>query len=118
LLPLRRALRAATPFPIDAVTIEECLDDERDPVDALFRRARAVGLAGLTPGERSGHLWRVVGEVAESMAEVVLTKLAYNVFWTSLNLAFTASTCCFSRLTRLSSHSRSRARYELVRYRA
>ena len=81
LLPLRTALRAATPFPVDAETIEGCLEDERDHFDALFRRTRAVGLAGLTPGERSGHLWRVVGEVAELVAELVLGDLGYSVFW-------------------------------------
>jgi hypothetical protein len=81
LLPLRGALRVAKPFPIEAATIEECLNDKRDQTDALFRRARAVGLAGLAPTERSGHLWRVVGEVAESVAELVLTDLGYSVFW-------------------------------------
>jgi hypothetical protein len=80
LLPLRRALRAAKPFRIEAPTIEECINDERDQADALFRRARAVGLAGLAPKERSGHLWRVV-EVAESVAEVVLADLGYSVVW-------------------------------------
>ena len=81
LLPLRRALRAATPLALDAELIDSCLDHERDGVDALFRRARAVGLAGLPRSERSGHLWRVVGEVAESVAELVLADLGYNVFW-------------------------------------
>ena len=81
LLPLRPALRAATPFPLDAETIEGCLDDKRDRWDALFRRARAVGLAGLPPSTRSGHLpWRVVGEVAESVAELVLADLDFTVF--------------------------------------
>ena len=61
--------------------IEGCVDDERDRSDAPFRRARAVGLAGLPRGERSGHLWRVVGEVAESVAELVFADLGYSVFW-------------------------------------
>jgi hypothetical protein len=81
LLPLRRALRAATLLPIEPETIDQCLDEDRDQADALFRRARSVGLAGLAPTERSGHLWRVVGEVAESVAEQVLADLGYNVFW-------------------------------------
>jgi len=80
-LPLRQALRAATPLGLDVELIEGCLDEERDRFDALVRRVRAVGLSGLTRGERSGHLWRVVGEVAESVAELVLTDLGYNVFW-------------------------------------
>lgn len=81
LLPLRHALRTANPFPIEAATIDECLDEERDEADALFRRARAAGLAALAPNERPGHLWRVVGEDAESVAELLLAKLGYNVFW-------------------------------------
>jgi hypothetical protein len=80
-LTLRQALRTATPFPIDAEAIAGCLDEKRDRFDALFRRARAVGLAGIQPSERSGHLWRVVGEVAESMAEIVLADAGYTVFW-------------------------------------
>jgi hypothetical protein len=80
-LPLRRALRTATPFPLKASTIHDCLDEQRDRFDALFRRARAGGLASIDRTERSGHLWRVVGEVAESVAEVVLDELGYTVFW-------------------------------------
>jgi hypothetical protein len=80
-LPLRRALRTATPFPLKASTIEGCLDEQRDRFDALFRRARGGGLASIDRTERSGHLWRVVGEVAESVAEVVLDELGYTVLW-------------------------------------
>jgi len=80
-LPLRRALRLATPFPIDAATIADCLDESREPFDALFRRVRREGLASLDAAERSGHLWRVVGEVAESVAEVVLDRVGYSAFW-------------------------------------
>jgi hypothetical protein len=80
-LPLRRALRNATPFPLEASTIDGCLDERRDRFDALFRRARTGGLASITRTERSGHLWRVVGEVAESVAQVVLDELGYTVFW-------------------------------------
>jgi hypothetical protein len=80
-LLLRPALRAATPFSIDAATIEACLDEARDGYDPLFRRALEEGLAAIPRGERSGHLWRVVGEVAESVAELVLAELGYSVFW-------------------------------------
>jgi len=80
-LTLRQALRQATPLLIDPRTIERCLDEKRDPFDILFRRARANGLASLDRSERSGHLWRVVGEVAESVAEIVLDEIGYSVFW-------------------------------------
>jgi hypothetical protein len=80
-LPLRRALRAATPFSLTASTIDGCLDERRVHLDALFRRARSGGLSSIDRTERSGHLWRVVGEVAESVAEAVLDELGYTVFW-------------------------------------
>lgn len=80
-LTLRQALRAATAFPLDDATIDGCLDGTGDRFDALFRRARAGGLASLEHAERSGHLWRVVGEVAECVAEVILDELGYTVFW-------------------------------------
>ena len=80
-LPLGRALRAATPFPLDASTIDSCLDEQQDHYDALFRRARSFGLGSIDHTERSGHLWRVVGEVAEAVAEIVLDELGYTVFW-------------------------------------
>lgn len=61
--------------------IEGCLDDTREPFDALFRRARTDGLASIARTERSGHLWRVIGEVAESVAEIVLDGVDYHVIW-------------------------------------
>jgi hypothetical protein len=79
--PLRPALRAATCFALDPELVDTCLDDQRDRFDALFRRARDVGLSGLPRSERSGHLWRVVGEVAESVAELVLGDVGYHAFW-------------------------------------
>jgi hypothetical protein len=81
LLPLRAALRAATSVPVAAEIVEGCLDEKRDRFDVLFRHARAVGLDGLPRSERSGHLWRVVGEVAESVAEIIMADLGYSVFW-------------------------------------
>jgi hypothetical protein len=80
-LPLGRALRTATPFPLEASTIDSCLDEQRDDYDALFRRARTYGLASIGRADRSGHLWRVVGEVAEAVAEIILDELGYTVFW-------------------------------------
>lgn len=81
LLPLRAALRAATSFPVAAEMIERCVDDDADRFNAMFRRARAVGLGSLPRSERSGHLWRVIGEVAESVAELELADLGHSVFW-------------------------------------
>ncbi len=81
LLPLRRALRAATPFSLDPATIDDCVDENHDPFDAVFRHARSSGLGSLSPRERTGHLWRVIGEVAESVAELVLDEVGYSVFW-------------------------------------
>jgi len=51
------------------------------PADALFERARIHGLNSIERSQRSGHLARVTGEVAESIAEIVLDKQGYNLFW-------------------------------------
>ena len=80
-LPLRSALRAATRFPLEPSHIDGCIHPEPAGADALFRRARTEGLASLRTDERSGRLWRVIGEVAESVAEIVLDELDYRVFW-------------------------------------
>lgn len=80
-LPLRRALRTATAFQLEDAVIARCLDERRDRFDALFRRARADGLGSIERAERSGHLWRVVGEVAESVAEIVLDEVDYHIIW-------------------------------------
>lgn len=80
-LPLQPALRAATAFCLGDEVIEGCLDERSDLFDALFRRARRDGLASIARTERSGHLWRVAGEVAESVAELVLHELEYHVIW-------------------------------------
>ena len=51
------------------------------PADALFERARTQGLHTIDPDQRSGHLARVIGEVAEAVAEIVLAEHGYNLFW-------------------------------------
>jgi hypothetical protein len=79
-LPLRSALRSAARFALEPATIDSCVN-EIDRFDAVFSRARTSGLASLEQSDRTGHLWRVVGEVAESVAEVVLVDLGYRVFW-------------------------------------
>lgn len=47
----------------------------------LFERARIHGLNSIERSQRSGHLARVTGEVAESVAEIVLDELGYTLFW-------------------------------------
>lgn len=51
------------------------------PADALFERARIHGLDSIERSQRSGHLARVIGEVAESVAEIVLDEQGFNLFW-------------------------------------
>jgi hypothetical protein len=79
-LTLRAALRGAVAFPIEESLIRGCVDT-RKPADALFERARASGLARIERSLRSGHLARVTGEVAESVAETVLADRGYSLFW-------------------------------------
>lgn len=80
LLPLRPALRAAPPVPIPEETISECVDLDK-AADALFARTRRQGLASIPLPERRGLLARVTGEVAESVAELLLTEVGVQVFW-------------------------------------
>jgi hypothetical protein len=79
-LPLRVALRTAPAFPIEKTVILSCVDTD-EPADALFERARAEGLASIKPALRSGLLPRVTGEVAESVAGILLSELGYQLFW-------------------------------------
>ena len=51
------------------------------PADALFERARLDGLKSIDRSKRSGHLPRVIGEVAESVAQIVLDEQGYKLFW-------------------------------------
>lgn len=76
---LRSALRAATPITIPPSTVDDCLD-LNSPSDRLFIHARRVGLASLELAERR-RLNRVTGEVAESVAEVLLADVGLTVFW-------------------------------------
>jgi hypothetical protein len=80
LMPLRTAIRAATPFPIDENKIRGCVDTSRT-VDELFERARTQGLATIERSQRSGRLALITGEVAESVAEIILDEHGYRVFW-------------------------------------
>jgi hypothetical protein len=49
--------------------------------DALFERARIEGLDSIDRSQRSGHLARGIGDVAESLAEIVLDEQGYTLFW-------------------------------------
>jgi hypothetical protein len=80
LMSLRAAIRAATPFPIDESTIRRCIDTN-SAADNLFERARTQGLTTIERSQRSGHLARVTGAVAESVAEIILDEHGYSVFW-------------------------------------
>ena len=77
---LRTALRAAAAIPVTESVITACLHEDSEH-DMLFAHARREGLAAVEPSQRSGHLSRVVGEVAESVAEVLLDELGHRVFW-------------------------------------
>jgi hypothetical protein len=72
----RAALRAAPPFPIPKSVVRRCVKPSR-PADALFERARIHGLNSIDRRQRSGHLARVIGEVAE----MVLAEQGYHLFW-------------------------------------
>lgn len=78
-LPLRIALREATALPIDGGVITGCLDNTK-PADALFARARRDGLASIDRSSRP-QLARVTGEVAESLAEIILAEQGYDLVW-------------------------------------
>lgn len=80
LYPLRVALRTATAFPIEESAIRRCVDTH-DAADKLFERARAGGLSSVERPRRAGHLPRVTGEIAESVAEILLDESDYNLFW-------------------------------------
>jgi hypothetical protein len=76
---LRGALRAAVPISVADEAISNCLNLE-NANDLTFEEARRHGLASIAPDRRRG-LNRVTGEVAESVAELLLAELDINVFW-------------------------------------
>ena len=78
-LTLRRALLTATPFPIREELIARCLDESS--ADAGFARMRSLGLARTERAQRPRDLARVTGEVAESVAQLLLDELGYRLFW-------------------------------------
>jgi len=64
---------------VPAATVAECVN-VANPADALFVRVRQRGLAATPLAERRG-LARVTGEVAESVAEILLAEAGVEVFW-------------------------------------
>jgi hypothetical protein len=78
-LALRQALRAAAAIPLNEGTIATCLDPESE-TDKLFDRARRHGLSSLALGQGRA-ISRVTGEVAESVAELLLADVGLSVFW-------------------------------------
>jgi hypothetical protein len=58
--------------------VRSCIKPSK-PADALFERARLHGLNSIDPSQRSAHLARVIGEVAESVAEIVLDEQGYSL---------------------------------------
>ena len=70
-LTARAALREASAFPVSKRVVRSCVKPSK-PGDALFERARLSGLNSIDCSQRSGHLARVIGEVAEAVAETVL----------------------------------------------
>jgi hypothetical protein len=76
---LRQALREATPVPVSERMIADCINP-KSPADRLFARTRRRGLAATPLSERRG-LARVTGEVAESLAEILLAEVGLDVFW-------------------------------------
>ena len=72
------ALRKSTPFPLDAALVEECLGPA--PIDAVFGRGWRSGPASLTRAERNA-VARVTGHMAESVTEVLLDRLGWQVLW-------------------------------------
>ena len=79
-LTARAALRVASPFPVSKRVVRSCVKPSK-PADALFELARIQGLNSIDPDQRSGHLVRVIGEVAEAVAGIVLAEHGYSVFW-------------------------------------
>jgi hypothetical protein len=77
-MQLRQALRAAGEISIPSESIAGCVGT--DAADQLFDRARRSGLSALALNQRRG-LNRVTGEVAESVAEILLAEIGLSVFW-------------------------------------
>jgi hypothetical protein len=76
----RRIPPQAAVFPLAAEVVHACLDLSQ-PVDRAFARACKASLSALSPAERRGALPGVTGHVAESVVEVLLAGLGYQLLW-------------------------------------
>jgi hypothetical protein len=65
--------------PVPEGMVADCID-LKSPADRLFARTRRQGLPATPLSERRG-LARVTGELAESLAEVLLAEVGLEVFW-------------------------------------
>ena len=75
------ALRRATSLVIDDVVIRDCVDPNRWHADTSFLRAWQDGLRALPVTERVGRLSGATGHIGESVAEVLLDALGYDMLW-------------------------------------
>jgi hypothetical protein len=73
-------LRAATTFTLDSETVSANLMADSS-TDAQFERAWQEGLDALLPNERRGALLGVMGHIAESVVESILTGHGYATVW-------------------------------------
>ncbi len=73
------AVRQSAAFPIDAVLVEGCLDSD-SATDELFSLGWRLGPGFLTHRERC-VVAGVIGHVAESVIELVLNRLEWQVLW-------------------------------------
>ena len=70
----------AAPFPLASTMVEGCLDLDQ-LADQVFARAWRGSLAALSPAERRGALAGVTGHVAESVVELLLAEVGYQLLW-------------------------------------
>jgi hypothetical protein len=73
------ALRSATPFELDAATVDSCIDRQAE-LDRVFDRGRRRGPRSLTPSERQ-RVAGITGHIAESVTEVLLNDLGWTPLW-------------------------------------
>src|SRR4051812_8064129 len=73
------AARAATPLPLPSELVQSCLLDR--PGDAAFLTAFEQGLVSIGATGRGGSLGGTTGHIAESVVELLLADVGYNVVW-------------------------------------
>jgi hypothetical protein len=70
----------AAALPLASAMVEGCLDLDQ-VADRVFARAWRESLTALSPAERRGALAGVTGHVAESVVELLLADLGYQLLW-------------------------------------